>query len=423
MAKAKKNNSSQPAKPVKVTVVEKVVPTSTRKRAARQGVPAWLRSVVDPFGSPPTSIPDEVSTPSVKYRSFADFVVISRDIVNPETTTGPTGILVGIFAHPQVAGSSDTASNCNAVIASLPYDSASDGYASPSGVPVTTVLRSVPNNTSMFPIALASGVEYGSYQYRCTAAEVTCTYNGTELQRSGTVTACLGNPTRVTAIPTSQNNNPINFVFGGNSNQWNAPVSISFNELMNRTTRHRIVRNPDETVKLTWIPNGTPGYSRLQSASYSLHSYDADVTDDQYFRQPVMLFAIDGVTGEQEFRFKCIWHWEVIPPTTRILCVPPTPSPYNVRHLERCINAFQAMCAVEVEDMATRGDGVGTVPVSSVGGSASNSSPISYIMDVVGKTQEMAQTPLGQELQRQMTGYIVNQLRMQRTGRHRALMF
>jgi hypothetical protein len=312
--------------------------SSPRRRSVNPGIPAWLNAVRNPWRHAPTSIPDEYCQPSIKYESRYSNTYTPVD--NAATPTTNHGMLIGV--GPYLFNSTGVA-DCGA-IAARGYDSSINKYTG------TVTANAMPNSGAMFPfVTVADSVNQSGYSYRVTAMSAKLTYTGTELNRSGRITAGLAMPDESgTSIPVSTRPaNPINTVFGGTAATLAAQAPQS---IRNRLRRITTVRNPDGSVEVRWIPAGVPRYaSMVQTTSSLINEYAENLG-------PCILFAVEGDTTStasatgNSYQLDVVMHVEVQPLSRYALAVGPTPSPYDPTALSVCLNAFEQMSSVSEWD-------------------------------------------------------------------------
>jgi len=302
--------------------------TKARGLIAQSGAPPWARSVMEPFSAPPASIPDPMSAPSMKAKSLSSLSFQTYDAST--TPTNVHGALVMVQPAPF----------SGVITARMGWNSTTDKFVS-IGPNLETV---VPNYSSVFPTS-GTGTEAvtgDDYRYRCTAMGVRLTYTGSELNRGGQVVIGLMEP------DLSPGTNDAWFMsFGGSG--------LTLSGLLDRTTvlrrmsRYKVFREWDSTLEFESIPSGCPIYQPL-----SINS-GATAPSPQLLSttnpMPLLCIMILGDSTSvassvgNAFDLEVVRHWEILSPSDLVTSIPMTPSPYDARQLEYCLNVFGAAYA------------------------------------------------------------------------------
>jgi hypothetical protein len=312
-SKPRRGNRTNP-KPPRRTVSRGMIPKSR--------YPQWAKSVMEPFSEPPASIPDQLSAPSLKMKSLSSLTF---------TTSSPTantshGALVLIQPAPI----------SSATVGQISYDPVGQVF-----VTVSNLETQVPNFTALFPTSgtTSQQVTVDDYRYRCTAMGVRLTYTGTELQRGARVVIGFFEP------DFSSNNNDVYYETFGTAGL-SLSGSLFPNQVLNRMTRYKVFREWDSTMEFESIPSGTPLYHQATQASGN--SYLPLVSLSVSNHIPCLGIMITGdqtsvaSTVGNNFDLEIVRHWEVICPSDLVTAIPMTPSPYDVKSLEYCLNVFGA---------------------------------------------------------------------------------
>lgn len=375
MAKRSRNSSKKNKVPP--------VRSGTNKRGL---TPAWLEAIKNPSITDPTGIPDDNTRSSFKYSSHTSVVVRPQD--NAATPSTEHAVLMGISPYLHDPDVSNTSFGQFTL---LGYSSASDTFNTATSV----ASRSPPNTRAMIPSRTGAGsLALDSYDHRCTAMEIRISYSGTELQRSGVITAGLarapsyGQNLYGSSVKTM---NPIDGVFGTDGSLTSHAISVSdvHAQLVRRTT----LRTEDGTTIVRWLPQGVPRYKAV------CQSQDA-ISSSQRYDDPVILIMIRGdqtaapSTFGNTYLVEIIAHWEISASNVRLHVAKPTPSPYDPNALAICLNAMESLSTVLDESHHQLDD--------ERGGSASTSQVWEYakvaysgVSQTLGNIQDYAGTEQG----------------------------
>lgn len=307
-------------------------PRAPRRTAARglipqSGAPLWARSVMEPFSASPTSIPDQLSAPTMKAKSLSTLSFQTGDVA--PTFSDQHGSLILIQPRP-----------ASGVITSrLSWSSATNRFTTS-----TNLENSVPNYTALFPSTgtTPEAVTTDDYRFRCTAMGCRLTYTGTELNRGGQVVIGLIEPDMSGNV-----NDAWYLAFGTSGVALSGTLDRA--AVMRRMTRYKVFREWDSTLEFESIPSGCPLYEQLTFSAGA--NYPTPLTLSAVNPMPLLAIMILGDTTStpsnfgNTFDLEVSRHWEIISPSDLVTGIPMTPSPYDAKQLEYCLNVFGAAYA------------------------------------------------------------------------------
>jgi len=211
-------------------------------------------------------------------------------------------------------------------------------------------------------IAAVLGTTSGTIQrtrIRCTGLSLTCTYEGTELNRAGKYIAALVPLSGVGTVyaATGTKVGPVSSALATTTGFPNFQLS----DLRQQAVKYVEQRVSDKTFVCRWIPQGAPSYqlarpfvsadvttaAGVQPASSVWNTSEGDFGVQE--GQSALIFMMDGdttgVSGNSGnlYTVNINWNWEVIPDNPESVAYGLSSSPANQGIMDHCLNAFQAL--------------------------------------------------------------------------------
>lgn len=330
-------------------VVTKKRNAKAKKPATRQ-IPAWIKSIGAPWGSYPGHVPDSNTTRSGLCTSHVQYM--GQPISTSVTTRGfgfclppyPSfSYITDQTADGTVPGYGDT--NTGGTVFFQPFSTTT------SAIPLT-----VPNLTALLG---TTSTNTERTRIRCVGMSLTCTYEGTELQRAGKYIAALVPMTGIGAIypSTGTKVGPLSAALSTGDGLPN----IQLVDIRKQATKYVEQRISDDTFTVRWIPQGAPSYQLVRPLVAADITVSAGVTPtsspwavaEGYLGvqagQNALIFMVDGDTTASAsttgnlYTVNINWSWEVIPDDHDSVSYSLSPSPANQTVLDLCLNAFQTM--------------------------------------------------------------------------------
>ncbi len=320
-------------------------------------IPAYLRSVADPWSSYPAHIPDEQTMRSALLRSHVRYS--QPPVTVSATTTRTFGFIFPAYPYYTYFSDDMGSGSCSDVNLS---GTAGTQYITPFATTGVNVPPVVSNLSSIM------GSQYPGDQrikIRCVGIGVSMTYNGTELQRAGKFIAAvipvtgLGSvaPTTGTAI----------LLAGAAMATTVNDIFINTSDIRKQAIKYSEARISDKPFNARWIPNCSPTYHYVNpavsnwsstagidpSGPNSIWSASEGQTGSQS-GQNALIVVVEGdtiaaaSTVGNPYTFDITHLWEAIPDDYDSVAYDCSPSPASSLLLDKCTNAFSRMTVANV---------------------------------------------------------------------------
>jgi hypothetical protein len=352
---AKRNASKKVAKAAAqaaVATVAQLAKKTKRRQRSKSTVPksvamsesCWYESLGNPWVDCASYVPDDNTLESAKVQSRSTLAYRLKAVTTNAVASRSGMVLMLPYANDAAGYYS---------VATFAEDSAGDGTI----VPGTTNQQFVyPANIS----AMRAGSQAGSRAYhRCVSMGVRVTYEGTELQRAGTIRAGL-----IPMVAGSSAGSTWKAVFADLSN---ATVGGFGNNLI----RPAWTRVTDKTFEYDWAPSGVPHYMQLPISGETAGQPGAAGTLGPELGQNAIVILFEGdqsgnaATGNT-YRMDFVWNWELVPPNPASILAPLTDSFFLPNELAHVLNTRLKVSQGKAFDV------VSDAPGSSFGGMLSS---------------------------------------------------
>lgn len=320
------------------------------KKGAQKFVTRWVRSVASPWGSFPAHIPDANTTRAGLCTSHVQYM--GQPTSASQSTRGFGFCLPAFPVFTYIVDQTQDAT--------VPgYGDVITGgtlYATPFSTAGQTTPLQVPNLASLIGTTTQNTERT---RIRCCGMSLTCTYEGSELNRAGKYIAALVPVTGVGSIypATGTRVGPLSAALSTGDGLPN----IQLVDIRKQAVKYVEERVSDRTFTCRWIPQGAPTYQLVRTPVAADNTNGAGVTPTSstwavapgqfgvQSGQNVLIFMMDGDnTGAANtvgnlYTVNINWSWEVIPDDHDSVSYPLEESPSNQAVLDSCLNAFQRM--------------------------------------------------------------------------------
>jgi hypothetical protein len=317
----------------------------------------WLDSIIDPFDSPPASIPDPETAPTHKCKLTARMLYTPTNY-NSATSITHNGLLLVSPIFPDLGSSLQDPS----MVCSRQWDATSSTFKGD----VEILTHAPPNFQAAFP-AVAVGEQSSRFlwKYRVTSMGVKVLPEVPELYRSGVYRVGLipntARPQGSTTVGTGAKSfAPTLFTYGAFGSQV-AMGDWSTASVVGRMTSYRENRINDGPLVVSSHPMGVPSYTGHVSNV-------TNIVDGYPNTLPSIGIIIEGDTvsdasiSGNTYRIEVIWNVEILAVNPSAHVLPVTPSLYSPQELAVALNGLQLIPAVmwgEAAQMIASAEGSG----------------------------------------------------------------
>lgn len=312
-------------------------PIKQRNRRLRGVRPTpYLDALINPFNAPPVHIPDD----NVATAGLVTTQLHLRLQPNAITGTGNVhNMAVILGSYPDY------------IVDQLFETSAGNGIltdVNALGTAYVGTQMAATNATSFY------GGNPGSCKVRLVSLGCRVTYEGTELNRGGKITAglCTNSSPLASVVTTGTQSSQASGYF--------TLINPTITNIRNSMSEAVESRVDDGIFDVHWEPNGVPTYQNFSSTKYSSTVVAGATTpagtgpyqqekggSGPEIGQNALVILIENdvsstavVTGNY-YDFSLIWNWEVIPDSPPLIIYSLTPSYCNFQWLQDAINTVQ----------------------------------------------------------------------------------